>query len=112
MSVAQTWLGRLIVRFLQVRIDPVRRVRRAGVALAVERHDPHLVHQRAHVRAAHRKPFQLEHIAQHAGTGKREVQVQLVDAPHHREVRLRHRPRQVVHVRARELQQLGLAAHR
>ena len=75
----------------QVRIHRMRRVRRAGVALAIDRRDAHLVHQRAHMLAAHHEAFQLEHVAQHAGTGEREVQVQLVDAPHQRQIRLRRR---------------------
>jgi hypothetical protein len=47
-------------------------------------------------------------MSQHAGAGKREIQVQFVDPAHHRQVRVGYWPRQVVHVRAREIQQLGL----
>src|SRR6478752_3643198 len=54
----------------------------------------------------------LEHVAQHPGTGKREVQVQLVKASHQYQVALAHRLRQVVDVRAKDLHQLGLPAYR
>lgn len=95
-------------------LQPVRvdRVRRAGVALAVDRCDSHLVHQRARVLAVHRKALPLEHIAQHPCNGEREFQVQRLDAPHQQQVRLGHGPRQVIDIRARELQQLGRLTRR
>jgi hypothetical protein len=53
-----------------------------------------------------------KHAAQHAGAGERDVQMQLIDPSHQHQVGVGYRARQVVHVRAREIQQLGLPLHR
>ncbi len=96
----------------QVRIDRVFRMRCAGVALAVDRCDLHLAHQRAGMLAADLDSFAVEHVAQHPGAGERKLQVQFVDPAHHGQVGRRYRLRQVIDVRARDVHQLGLATNR
>ena len=86
-------------------------MRRTGVALAINGRDTHPLHERAYMLATDLDTLQLEHVAQHAGAGEREVQMQLVDPAHQPQVGVGYRPRQVVHVRARQIQQLGLPRH-
>src|SRR5258705_3533827 len=52
--------------FQQVRINLMRGICDAGVALTVNGRDAHLLHQRVNMPAANLETFQLEHIAQHA----------------------------------------------
>ena len=73
----------------QVRINLVSWRGFGSVGLAIECLDGHPPHQRAHVAAAHFKTLLAEHVAQHATAGERIVQVQLVDAPHQHQVRVR-----------------------
>ena len=57
MSMAQTWLGAVIVQVAQqVREHPVPRMRLGGPGLLIERLDAHPAHQRRHMLAADRDP--------------------------------------------------------
>ena len=86
---AQTWLARSIVELAQqVRIDLVGRVLLARVGLAVQRLDAHAPHQRGHVPAPDLEALAVEHVAQHAAAREGMLQVQLVDAPHQRQIGL------------------------
>src|SRR5688572_30740772 len=58
------------------------------------------------------KPSSLSMSRSHAGTGEGEVQVQLVEASHQHQVGLAYRLGQVIDIGARDLEQLGLPAHR
>jgi hypothetical protein len=84
----------------QVLVDLMLGMRRTGVALAINGRDTDPLHERANLLATDPDTLQLKHVAQHAGTGEREVQVQLVDPAHQLQIDVGYRPRQVVHVRA------------
>ncbi len=78
----------------------------------VERLDAHPAHQRGDMLAADRDAFAIEQVTQHPTAGERMLQVQFVDTPHQRQVRVRGRLRLVVDRRARQVQQLRLAHDR
>ncbi len=61
----------------------------AGARLLVERFDAHLAHQRRDVLAADREAFALQQVAQHPAAGERMLEMQLVDPPHQRQIRVR-----------------------
>ena len=82
------------------------------IRLAIDCFDGHAPHQRAHVAAAHLDTLLAEHVTQHAAAGERIVYVQLVDAPHQHQVRVRDRARMVIDRRATDLQFFGLFANR
>jgi hypothetical protein len=50
----------------------------------------------AHVATAHFKALLVEHVAQHAAAGERIIHVQIVDAPHQKQVGSRDWPRPIV----------------
>ena len=58
-----------------------RRVRRGGTPIA--RRDPHLLHQRGDMVAAHLMAFLPEQVAQHPAAGKGILHVQLIKLTHH-----------------------------
>ena len=60
----------------------------AGGGLAVERLDAQRLHQRGDALAPDIDAIQAKHVAQHAGAGKRMLQVQLVDLPHQSKIAL------------------------
>ena len=99
-------------RAQQVRVDRAPGCLPAGVGLPVERRDRHAPHQRGHVLAAHRDAFAAQQIAQqiaqHARSGKRQFQVQLVDAAHQLEVIIAHRLGPVVRAAAADTHEFGL----
>jgi hypothetical protein len=108
MSSAQTWLARSMAQPAQgVREHRVRRVLLARVGLAVQRLDAHAPHQRAHVPAADLDALQAQQVAQHAAARERVLQVQLVDAPHQRQLGLGDRLGVVVHRASADAQQLA-----
>ena len=92
-----------VIRFLdrdipeQVRVNLMSRRATAGRFPPDQRLDPHPRHQRADMLAARIEAFGPEQIAQRPGAREGVLQVQLVDPAHQRQVRLRHRPRRVVH---------------
>jgi len=86
-------------------------MRRTGVALAIYGRDADPLHERADMLTTDLDTLQLEHVAQHTRASKREVQVQLVDPSHQHQIGVGYLPWQVVHVRARKIQQRGLPRH-
>lgn len=62
----------------QIRVDPVSRMPLAGPRFPIERRDPHPP-------PPNDMALLPQQIPQHAGTRKRILQVQLVDAPHQRQ---------------------------
>lgn len=88
----------------------VPRMRRTGVALAVDRGDARLSHQGADALAPDLKAVALKHVAQHPRAGEREVQMKFIDPAHHCQVVAEHGLGQVVEVRARDANELGVAA--
>jgi len=86
---------------------------RAEQGLPPHAHPPH---QGRHMLAADLDAFPIEQVAQHPAAGKRTREAQLVHPAHQREIRVRRRPRPLVHRRARRIQQLrlheGLELHR
>ena len=89
---------------------PRRRLRR--VRPAIQRLDPHALHQRRDVLAADMHAFATQHVAQHPAARERIVQMQFVDAAHDRQICGRHRPRLVVDAAAADVQNLRLAGNR
>ena len=70
----------------KVWIDRKLRMRRTGIALAVDRRDPHFVHQGADMLAPDRDAFPIEHVTQHPGAGEWVAQMQFVDPAHYRQI--------------------------
>ena len=73
---------------------PRRRFRR--VRAAVERLQPHPLHQRRDTQPTDHHALLPEQVPQHPAAGERIEQVQLVDPPHDGQVGVRHRPWQIV----------------
>ena len=83
-----------------------------SVRFAIEGLERHPPHQRAHVAAADFQTLLAEHVAQHATAGERVVQVQLVDAPHKKQIGVRDGARMVVDRGATHLQLFSLLGYR
>ena len=58
------------------------RVSLAGAGLTVHGHDPNAPHQGGHMAPSHSMPLAPENIAQHPGSGKRILQMELVNPTH------------------------------
>ena len=80
----------------------------AGVGLAIERFDAHLLHQRTDVFATDLDLLQ----PQHARSGKGRFQVQFVDPPHQPKIVVRCRLGQVIHGGSGKIEELYLLDHR
>lgn len=70
----------------QIRIDLVARFVLGGARTAIERLYPHPPHQRLHMPAADLAPLQSQQASRHTRAGEGELQVQLIQMPHDREV--------------------------
>src|SRR3954453_13161433 len=57
-------------------------------------------------------PICSQQASQHSRTGEGKLQMQPVETPHDREIGVRHRPRQVVHAAAADVQSLRLPGDR
>src|ERR1019366_8295950 len=84
------------------------RRRFAGVRPAVDRLDPHALHQRRDMTAANRNAFAPQQIAQHPAAREGIIEMQLVDAPHDLQVLRRDRPRLVIDGAPADVQRLRL----
>jgi hypothetical protein len=89
----------------QIGIDRVGGMPLAGARVAIHRRDPHARHQGAYALAPNRVAFSPEQVPQHAGSGKRMVQMELGNPTHQRQLCGRHRCRRVVRGRPREFQE-------
>jgi len=83
---------------------------RAGTA--IERLYPHPLHQRRHMPAADLAPLGSQQVAQQPTAGEGELQMQLVNPPHEREVGCRHRPGQVIDAPPTDVQRRRLLRDR
>src|SRR5208337_2732438 len=83
-----------------------------GVWLAIDRLDPHALHQRCDMAPANGDALAVQKIAQHPAASKRPLQMQFVDPPHDREILRRDRPGLVIDAAAAEAQNLGLSGDR
>ena len=92
----------------EIGIDLVARRGFAGVRAAVDRLDPHALHQRRDMAAADRDALAVQQVAQHPAARERVVEMQLVDPAHDRQIRGRHRPRLVIDRAPADAQSLGL----
>jgi len=70
---------------------------------AIERFYPHPPHQRFDMPAADLAPLGSQQASQHPRAGEWELQVQLIEAPHDREVGGRHGARQIINAAAADL---------
>ena len=91
MSIAQTWFERSIVKpRKQVRIHDDAPGAARGLGTPIQRLDPHLAPSAC---ATCLRPtfeaFSAQRVAQHPRTRERMLQVQLVDAAHQRQIRIR-----------------------
>ena len=86
------------------------RLRRARSA--IECFYPHPPHQRLYMTAADLAPLGGQQASQHPRAGEGKLQMQPVEPPHDGKVGLRHRPRQVVHAAAADIQSFRLLADR
>ena len=84
-------------------IDPVAGLRPGCARTAVERLYPHFPHQRFDMPAADLAPFGSQQASQHPRASEGELQMQLVEAPHDREVDARHRTGQIINAAAADL---------
>src|SRR5665811_815644 len=65
---------------------------------------PHPPHQRFDMPAADLAPLGSQQASQHPRAGEWELQMQLIETPHDREVGGRHRARQIINAAAADLQ--------
>jgi hypothetical protein len=79
---------------------------------AVERFYPHPPHQRFDMPTADLAPLGSQQASQHPRTGEWELQVQLIETPHDREVGGRHGARQIINAATADLQNFGLLRDR
>src|SRR5471032_2806564 len=113
MSIAHTWFGPVIaIPRMQVRVDLVARLRLGRARTAIKRFYPHPPHQRLHMPTADLAPLGSQQASQHPRAGEGELQMQLVEPPHQRKVRGRHRAWQVVDAATADVQRLGLLGDR
>src|SRR5262249_57974197 len=87
-----------------------RRLRCVGPA--IDRFDPHSPHQCYEMTPADLAPFGSQQAAQHPRTCERELQVQLVEPPHQRKVRIRYRRRFVVDATSADAEERRLLRQR
>jgi hypothetical protein len=79
---------------------------------ATERLYPHPLHQGRHMPAADLAPLGSQQVAQQPTAGEGELQMQLVNPPHEREVGCRHRPGQVIDTPPTDVQRHRLLCDR
>src|SRR6201997_2594935 len=96
----------------QIRVDLVAKPRRGGARTAIERFYPHAPHQRSYMPTADLAPLGSQQTSQHARTGEWVLQVQPIEAMHDRQLRLRHRPWQVVDTATTDVESFCLFANR
>ena len=96
----------------QIRIDLVARLGLGRAGPAIERLYPHPLHQRRHMPAADLAPLGSQQVAQQPTSGEGELQMQLVNPPHEREVGCRHRPGQVIDAPPTDVQRRRLLRDR
>src|SRR6516162_5127214 len=96
----------------QIRVDLVARLRRASARTAIKRFYPHAPHQRSYMPTADLAPLGSKQASQHARTGEWVLQVQPIEAIHDRQLRLRHRPWQVVDTATTDVESFCLFADR
>jgi hypothetical protein len=90
----------------QIGIDLVARRRLGSVGLAVNGLDPHPLHQRGDMPATGPEAFGGQQVAQHAATREGEVQMQLVDPAHQREISGRGCPWQIINAAPADVEHL------
>jgi len=78
-----------------------------GPAAAVQRLDPHALHERVRVPATDLVSLPARLLAV-AGSVVRGLKIQFIEPPHQPQIPLRHRPQLTVHARARQIQRLRL----
>ena len=109
MSIAQTWFGRVTsTPAQQIRIDLVAGLRLCRARTAIQRLDPHPLHQRLHMPTADLAPIGSQKTAQHPRACEGELHVQPVDLLHESKIGRRYRTRQVIHRAARDTDDFGL----
>src|SRR5258708_1206193 len=96
----------------QVWIDLVARRRLRRVRSPVERLDAHAPHQGDDAITADLDAFGPQEIAQHPAPGEWEVEMQLVEPPHDRQIGRRNRTRQVIDAAPAQPKQPGLPLQR
>src|ERR1035437_1289738 len=89
-----------------INLIPWRGLRR--IRLTVDRFDPHALHQRGDMAAADLDTLAVQKVTQHPAPRERVFQMQLIHAPHEREILGRCRPGFIVHAAAADVQDLGL----
>jgi hypothetical protein len=77
---------RKLASLARVRVDRVRCVAPAGVGPAVQRLDPHRLHQRRDVLATDEVAFAFEKVTHHAASREWVLEVQFIDAAHQGQV--------------------------
>ena len=92
----------------QIRVDLVPRLWLRRARTAVERLDPHPLHQRFDAPAAGLAPIGSQKTAQHPRPCEGELQMQPVDLAHEFEIGCGYRARQVIHRAARDACGFGL----
>ena len=94
----------------QIGVDLVPRRRFRGIRFAIERLDPHPLHQRGNVQPPDLEAFLEQQALQHSVAREGEFHVQLVDAVHQLQVRVRHWAGLVVDAAPADPQHDGLSA--
>jgi hypothetical protein len=96
----------------QIRIDLMAGLGLRGARMAVERFYPHPPHQRFDMPTADLAPLGSQQASQHPRAGEWELQVQLIETPHDREVGGRQGARQIINAATADLQNLRLLRDR
>src|SRR5712672_2609127 len=113
MSVAQTWFGTIDRQSAQqIRVDAMSWRRLRCVGPAIDRFDPHPPHQCGDMTPADLAPLGSQQAAHHPRTCERELQMQLVEPPHQRKVRIRYWYRFVVDAASAEAEERRLLRQR
>ena len=94
---------------VQIGIYLVPRMLLAGAGLAVQRGNPHASHQRADMLAAYPESGSNQLVPKRSSAHERELKMQLVNAPHERQIGGTHRSGLVVRAAAAYPDQFGLS---
>ena len=96
----------------QIGVDLVPWRRLARVRLAINRFDPHALHQRGDMKAADFDAVGIQEITQHPAARERKVEMQFIHPMHDDKIGCGHRPGQIIDAAPAGVQRLRLPGDR